>query len=89
MNDRDKLDERLFHEIGRCSDKIEKVSEIAHTHSGILKVQNIILAGLVVAIITLAFSIITDWTKTKTPPDKEPVAVIHPVKRVTNKGVVP
>lgn len=65
MSDRDKLDDMLFGEIGKCSEKLEELGKIVHTHSGILQGQNIIIGVIVVAILGLAFGIITDWTKTK------------------------
>jgi len=65
MSDRDKLDDMLFEELGRCSGQLGELGKIVHTHSGILQGQNIIIGVIVVAILGLAFGILTDWTKSK------------------------
>lgn len=81
-SNRDKLDDRLFDEIGKCTDSIGVLSEVVHTHSGILKGQNIIIAGLVVAIMGLAFGVLSDYIKINSQ------SLDHKIKSTSIMGVV-
>lgn len=65
MSARDTLDSMLLQEIRACCDRVEKLSKITHFHSGVLKVQNIILTAITLAVLGLSFGIITDWVKEK------------------------